>query len=156
MPRKKESKRDQLQAWLAAHPGVVVDERVFATLMRDLAPIGDSYLRELLHDSGATLSPQVEGVRLDSFEKLQRTLTALAELYEDGDASVRSIVLLAKQRARWASQNAKDERKRAEKEEMVEWLLVWLEHPNVFPIWAGMRRKRQMASATAVPPTQPE
>lgn len=127
----------------------MVDERVFAHLLNELKPVSDGYLRELLHDSGAPLSPKIEGVRLDSFENLQRTLTVLADLYEDGDPSVRSIVLAAKQRARWASQRAKDERNRATKEEMVEWLLIWLENPNVFPIWVGLRRKRQAAAATA-------
>lgn len=133
----------------------MVDERVFATLLTELAPVSDSYLRDLLHASEVAISPRIEGVRLDSFANLERTLTSLGDLYEEGDQSVRSLVLAAKQRARWASQKAKDERKRAEKEEMVEWLLIWLENPNVFPIWAGLRRKRHAAaviSATAVPP----
>lgn len=134
----------------------MVDDRVFGILLKHLAPLSEAYLREMLHHSGAALAPRIEGVRLDSFDNLQRTLTALADLYEHGDTSVRSIVLLAKQRARWAGQRAKDEQKRAEKEEMAEWLLVWLEHPNVFPIWAGMRRKRQTAEASATPPSLPE
>ena len=31
--------------------------------------------------------------------------------------------------------------KQAEKKEMVEWMLVWLENPEVFPAWVDARKK---------------
>jgi hypothetical protein len=31
--------------------------------------------------------------------------------------------------------------KKAQKEEMVQWMLVWLENPKVFPAWADARKR---------------
>jgi hypothetical protein len=31
--------------------------------------------------------------------------------------------------------------KKAQKEEMVQWMLVWLENPGVFPAWADARKR---------------
>ena len=48
----------------------------------------------------------------------------------------------AKQHARWAARRAgPGEAKRQIKEEMIQWMLVWLENPAVFPAWAPLRRK---------------
>jgi hypothetical protein len=53
----------------------------------------------------------------------------------------RDEVIAAKDRARWASLSPRvDEHKRELKAEMVEWMLVWLDDPAVFPIWAQLRR----------------
>ena len=40
--------------------------------------------------------------------------------------------------------------KRAQKEEMVQWMLVWLENPAIFPQWVKLRR----AAAPAPRPAQ--
>jgi hypothetical protein len=54
----------------------------------------------------------------------------------------RRTVIEAKQHARWAARRAgPDEAKRQIKEEMIQWMLVWLENPAVFPAWAPLRRK---------------
>ena len=40
------------------------------------------------------------------------------------------------------SRNPKvDREKRKQKEDMVEWMLVWLENPEVFPAWVEARKK---------------
>jgi hypothetical protein len=31
--------------------------------------------------------------------------------------------------------------KRAQKDEMVQWMLVWLENPEVFPAWVEIRKR---------------
>lgn len=41
------------------------------------------------------------------------------------------------------------ESKRAEKAEMAQWMLVWLENPEVFPAWAEAR-KRALPSPSPV------
>ncbi len=108
------------------------------------------YLRRLLRDSGAPLAPLVEGVRQDNFEALERTLLALEGEYEQarsaGDAArqrlCRQAVIEAKQHARWAMRRAPaSPERRAEKAEMIEWMLVWLENPEVFPVWVRLRKK---------------
>ena len=53
----------------------------------------------------------------------------------------RDLVIAAKDRARWASRSDKVEKsKRAMKAEMVEWMLVWLDDPAMFPAWSARRR----------------
>ena len=146
-PRKKEPKRERVRRWLDQQAGAAVDGEAFRALRAELAPISAAYLRRLLEQAGAVMTAEVEGVRLDGFENLERSLTHLATLYEAGQPGVRAVVLEAKQRARWASRQAKDARRRAEKEEMARWLLVWLENPGIFPVWVALKRKAQEQDA---------
>jgi len=114
----------------------------WAALKKALAPIADSYLRKLLRESGVRLTPLIEGVRQSDFDVLERTLAALSELYASSDAATarecRRLVIEARQHARWA---AKREQAAGIKTEMMQWMLVWLENPAVFPAWAALRRQ---------------
>jgi len=121
----------------------VVTETEQAELRARLAPISDSYLRRLLRASGAPLEPLVEGVRQDSLEELERSLLAIGDDYsraqaagDDGRARrCRRLVIESKDHARLALR-----RGRAEKEEMILWMLTWLENPGIFPTWVGLRK----------------
>jgi hypothetical protein len=145
------TKRSELARWIAErHSERVVEpinEAEYAEIRSALAPISESYLRKLLRDSGVPLDPMVEGVRQGSFDELQQSLERLLEIYESGDAArkraVRAIVITAKDHARLAahSKSASPE-KRSEKEEMILWLLTWLENPGVFPEWVRLRGAR--------------
>lgn len=94
--------------------------------------------------------PEVEGVRQSSFEELERTLFALAEAHQEaveaGDreraASCRRAVLTGKDHARLAVRRSgiSEEAKKI-KEQMAEWMLLWLENPEVFPAWLALRKK---------------
>jgi hypothetical protein len=87
----------------------------------------------------------VEGVRQESLEDLKRSLLAIGEEYAKaygaGDRArmrlCRRTVIQAKDHARWALR-----RGRAEKEEMILWMLTWLENPGVFPDWVELRKAR--------------
>lgn len=122
-------------------------------LAKRLAPVSESYLRRLLRDSGVALYPSVEGVRQDSFEELERTLLALAAEYSAARATgdheradfCRRAVLAGKDHARLASRKAPPGR-RADKEEMVAWMLVWLENPEAFPVWLRLRKRARAAT----------
>jgi hypothetical protein len=114
-----------------------------------LAPISESYLRHLLRSSGIPLVPLVGGVRQDSFEQLERTLLEIRAEYARAQAAgdrarsraCRRLVILAKDHARWALRSPKTSpEKKAEKEEMILWMLTWLENPAVFPTWLGLRK----------------
>ena len=107
-------------------------------------------LQRLLRETGLPLAPLVCGIRQDSFENLERTLLEMereyAEATAQGDASraraCRRAVITAKDHARFALRSPKrtaDER--AAKEEMVLWLLTWLENPGVFATWLELRKK---------------
>jgi hypothetical protein len=143
------TKRSELERWIAARRPErgphSINEAEYAEIRSALAPISEGYLRKLLRDSGVPLDPLVEGVRQGSYDELQESLERLLDIYQGGDAArrkaVRTVVITAKDHARLASRskNASPDR-RAEKEEMVLWLLMWLENPGIFPEWVRLRR----------------
>jgi hypothetical protein len=54
----------------------------------------------------------------------------------------RRQVIGAKDRARYLMHNpCTDREKQAQKEEMARWMLVWLENPEVFPVWVDARKR---------------
>ena len=130
-PPKPPSKRTELARWHDAHPGVIGTQEWIAIRVA-LAPISDGYLRRLLRASGAALQPLVEGVRQEDLASLERTLLAL--LGEERKAA-RTLVIEAKDHAKWAL------KKHPEKEEMVLWMLTWLENPGIFPPWLAIRKE---------------
>jgi hypothetical protein len=141
------TKRSELARWIAARGPERIGETEFAEIRAALDPISESYLRKLLRESEVPLDPMVEGVRQGTYDELQESLLRLFEIYKHGDMvrrrAVRAIVITAKDHARLAakSKNASPE-KRSEKEEMILWLLTWLENPGVFPDWVKLRRAR--------------
>jgi hypothetical protein len=149
-PPKRPGKRAELAAWIERRRGLPVGEAEFDELRRDLAPVSENYLRKLLRESGAPLSPVVEGVRQSTFDELERSLAALTAEYARRDAqhrqAVRQLVITAKDHARWSA--GRDE-KRAEKEEMTLWMLTWLENPPLFADWVRLRKKLSGAGSEA-------
>ena len=127
------TKRARLEALLEGRTRV--EEADFLALLRDLAPISESYLRKLLRESGMPLSPMVDGVHQSSLEVLETSLLALLSEYEAGNAArkmeVRKVVIAAKDQAGWTR-----------KEENVLWLTTWLENPPLFPAWAQIKKSR--------------
>lgn len=149
MGRKRTSARDRVAEWLAVHRPERISEAVWEELRSALAPIREDRLRRLLRETGLPLDPLVEGVRQDSPDEAARTLIALAGEYRAamarGDArrarQCRDLVIAAKDRARWAARNPRvDPAKRAAKEELLLWMLTWLENPLVFEQWLRLRR----------------
>ena len=140
MSARPESKKSRLLQWLdpAASP---VDESRFSELRTRLHPISESYLRKLLRESGVPLAPLVEGVSLSSFEGLERTLLALSDVYGCGEHGARRLVIEAKNHLRWSESRAADEVHRAQKREMLLWVLTWLENPMAFPVWLRLRKR---------------
>lgn len=130
-PPKPPSKRTELTRWLAANPGLIGLPQ-WTALHAALAPISDSYLRRLLRDSSVPLHPLIEGVRQENLHELERTLLAL--LGEER-LPARTLIIEAKQHARWAI------KKHPEKQEMILWMLTWLENPGIFPQWLTLRKE---------------
>jgi hypothetical protein len=143
--RRKQERLDEVKSYLAERGSQTIGDAGFAELSSRLRPITDHDLRKLLRSSGYTLSAFVEGVRQDDLETLERTLVALAAEYEasEGDRAraIRREVITAKDHARFASRRAKTAERRAEKEEMLLWMMVWLENPAVFATWVKLRRR---------------
>jgi hypothetical protein len=99
-----------------------------------------------LREAGLTIAPPWSGVRQHSLEELEASLDELTGAYEarpDLRPYCREQVIAAKDHARWASRSQRvDAARRALKAEMVEWMLVWLDDPAVFTVWARIRRDR--------------
>ena len=78
-----------------------------------------------------------------SLEELEESLREFTRVYEarpDLRRYCRDEIIAAKDRARWASRSPRvEENKRALKAEMVQWMLVWLDDPAVFPVWVQLR-----------------
>lgn len=116
-----------------------------------LEPVSESYLRHLLAETRVPVEQPFGGVRQKTFDELEQSLLEMEEVYtrakQSGDRTraqlCRYIVIQAKDHARLAarSRNITPEKK-AMKEEMVQWLLVWLENPGVFPVWVKLRRSK--------------
>ncbi len=143
-PKRARGKRGRVEAWLAERGPAVVDEADFAALTQEVGG-SPGYMRRLLRESGAVLAPMVEGARQEDFEVLERTLVALTAEYEHEDRgrrqTVRQLVIEAKDHARWAARRAEEgSAKKADKEEMLLWMLTWLENPGLFPQWVRLRR----------------
>ncbi len=147
---KKERWRVALAALLERDGIVLVDEGAAKRLRTELPRMSDRLFRDLLRVCGLPLAPLVEGVRQDDFHDLERTLLLLAQEYAQGDAArrkvVRGAVITAKNHAKLVAANEKvAAEKRAEKQEMVLWMMTWLENPAVFELWVPLRKGRLSA-----------
>lgn len=143
MASRADSKKTRFAQAIAAAQPAIADELLFAELKSRLAPVSDSYLRQLLRESGVPLTAAVEGVSLHSLPDNRRTLIALAELYHQRDLAgrraVRDLALEAKTRLRFLVARTADDDLRAAREEMLLWVLTWLENPQAFQLWVTLR-----------------
>jgi hypothetical protein len=116
-----------------------------------LAPVSESYLRRLLAETGLPVELPYGGVKQKTFEELEQSLIEMERVYtpakEHGDSALaqlcRNAVIQAKEHARLAARSPKTSNaKKAAKEEMARWMLVWLENPAIFPEWVKLRKPK--------------
>ena len=143
------SKKIRLRQYLAERNLSAITEREWRELAAHLAPVSESYLRRLLAGAGIAVEPPFGGVRQKTFEELESSLLEMEEVYtragQMGDRAraqlCRNAVIQAKDHARLAARGAKTSpEKKAQKEEMIQWMLVWLENPGIFPVWVKVRK----------------
>jgi hypothetical protein len=144
------SKKRRLEDYLREQQPAAISEELWRELTALLAPISESYLRDLLHATGIPIAQPMGGVRQGSFEDLEASLLELEKEYAMAVAhndrtratACRRVVIQAKDRARLISKSEKvDAEKRGQKAEMTEWMLVWLENPGIFESWVTLRKK---------------
>lgn len=140
MPRP--TKKQQVVDWVASRGWATIGEAEWRELKAALPDVSETTIRE----SGIVIAQPWLGVRQHTLDELDASLRALSEVYAsrpDLRRYCRDQVIAAKNRARvvWASEKVGDE-KRALKAEMVEWMLVWLGDPAMFPAWVAMRREK--------------
>ncbi len=138
----KRTRAARLAAYLEEAQPPVIDEAERDRIAALLAPVSEKTLRTLLLNCRRRLAPLVEGVRQDCFGSLERTLLTLAAEYHAGTAerrnACRTAVIRAKDHARLSAR--RNEALRQEKDEMILWMLTWLENPEIFPMWLEIRR----------------
>ena len=143
------SVKQRLRQYLADAQPAAITEAVWRELQTTLAPVSESYLRELLRQTALPFEQPFAGIRQHTFDELEQSLGEMLTVYRDATAAgnrdraryCRRQVIGAKDRARFLSRDPRTppERK-AQKEEMVQWMLVWLENPEVFPAWVAARK----------------
>ena len=146
----RKSVKQQLRNYLAANQPAWITEAVWQELLLSVAPVSESYLRDLLRDTGLPFDQPYAGIRQHTFEELEHSLRTMLEVYRDAVATgardraryCRRQVIAAKDRAKFLAVSPRiAPEKRAQKEEMAQWMLVWLENPEVFPAWVDARKK---------------
>jgi hypothetical protein len=144
------SVKRRVREYLEAEHPTAITEAVWRDLLAKLAPVSESYLRDLLRSTGLPFDQPYAGIHQHSFEELEQSLRDMLEVYQAASAAgdrdraryCRRQVIAAKDRAKFAAANPKfDDARRAQKEEMVQWMLVWLENPEVFPAWVEARKR---------------
>jgi hypothetical protein len=158
------SVKQALRDYLAAARPDAITEAVWVELMMRLAPVSESYLRELLRATGLPFEQPFAGVRQHTFDELEQSLLDIGAAYEAAVAAgdrdraryCRRQVIGARERARFLAHNRRTPAgKQADKEEMAEWLLVWLETPAVFPAWVAARKRALKPSPQTDNPESP-
>lgn len=137
---RKPTKKQRVLDFAAAREWVRIGEHEWNELRASFPDVSETVLRE----SGLTIDAPWCGVRQHTFHELEDSLREFSQVYESrGDLRrlCRDQVIAAKDRARIVSIRGKvDDETRQRKAEMVEWMLVWLGDPAVFPAWAELRR----------------
>lgn len=133
------AKKQRVLDHAAARGWQVAGEAEWHELRGALPDVSESTIR----GSGIPIAQPWRGVaqhRIEDLEECLRELTAVYESRPDLRRYCRAQVIAAKDRARFISQRpAVDESRRRMKAEMVEWMLVWLGDPAMFPAWADVR-----------------
>jgi hypothetical protein len=150
MPSANKSLKQQFREYLAEAQPARITETVWRALLARLAPVSESYLRELLRDTELPFDQPYAGIRQHTLEELEDSLREMLAVYLEANAAgdreraryCRRQVIAAKDRAKFLVP------RNPAKEEMAQWMLVWLENPEVFPAWAEARKK-QMAAPVA-------
>jgi DNA-binding GntR family transcriptional regulator len=152
VPSTDKSVKQRLREYLAAEKPPAITEAVWTGLLMRLAPVSESYLRDLLRETGLPFDQPYAGIRQHTFEELEHSLREMHRVYADATAAgdreraryCRRQVIGAKDRAKFLAQNPNiSPEKKAEKEEMAQWMLVWLENPEVFPAWVDARKRQR-------------
>jgi hypothetical protein len=146
----KTSIKQRLRDYLAEAQPPAITAAVWNHLLAHLAPVSESYLRDLLHAAALPFEQPYAGIRQHTFEELEQSLGEMLAVYTLAVAAnhrararyARRQVIAAKDRARFLSRSPRTAPdKKTQKEEMVQWMLVWLENPEVFPAWVAARKR---------------
>src|SRR2546423_36024 len=83
VPSASKSVKQQLRDYLAANQPPAITEAVWVQLMMRLAPVSESYLRDLLRATGLPFEQPYCGIRQHTFEELEQSLRDMLQVYTD-------------------------------------------------------------------------
>ena len=136
------TKKQRVLEFAASRAWTEIGEAEWNELRAALPDVSEATMR----DTGLSIAAPWCGVRQHSLEDLEDSLNAFATVYSerpDLRSYCREQVIAAKDHARFASRSPRiEEARRALKAEMVDWMLVWLDDPSMFGVWAAMRRDK--------------
>jgi hypothetical protein len=150
VPSANKSVKQQLRDYLAANHPAAITEAIWQDLLERFGPVSESYLRDLLRDTGLPFHQPYSGIRQHTFEELEQSLLEMLQVYRDSLAAgareraryCRRQVIAAKDRAKFLATTPRSTpERRSQKQEMAQWMLVWLENPEIFPAWVAARKK---------------
>jgi len=99
----------------------------------------------VIQQAGLPVDAPWRGVCQHTFAELEDSLREFSAVYEarpDLRRLCREQVIAAKDRAKWVSvRESVDQETRERKAGMVEWMLVWLGDPALFPVWVRALRR---------------
>ena len=129
------TKKSRVLDYAAARGWSRLGEAEWHQLQSALPDVSESVMQQC----GLPVDAPWCGVRQHTFEELADSLLAFSEVYEsrpDLRTECRRRVIEGKDRARFLiARAATDEATRERKAAMVEWMLIWLGDPAVFPVW---------------------
>jgi ATP/maltotriose-dependent transcriptional regulator MalT len=133
------TKKQRVRDLVAAKGWQMVGESEWHELRAALPDISERSLR----DAEIDIAQPWRGVAQHTLDEMEISLRELSSVYEsrpDLRRHCRDQVIAAKDRARLISQRpGVEESKRRMKAEMLEWMLVWLGDPSMFPAWVDVR-----------------
>ena len=110
-------------------------------LRGEFPEISETTVRGALAELGVPVDQPFAGVATKTLAELETSLIAMALAYSENRGGCRASVISAKDRCRFATLNQKTApEKRAVKQEMLEWMLVWLGDPAMFAAWVALRK----------------
>ena len=160
--RKAISVRAAVLDYLSTHRPEIVDRETFrkirfhvGALTRRPKPPSSAYLLDILLRTDTPVDRTIGGIPLDlrgrvlidDLAQAKSSLLDMAREYENAPSiqratDVRRAVLRTKNHLKLALSRTVSPGKRAAKQEIYQWLLVWLENPGIFESWVALRRTK--------------
>lgn len=160
--RKRTSIRQAVLDFLETHRPSMVDRETLRRIRNHAAaatrrhkPPSPAYVLDILLDTEVPVDRAIGGIPTDLRGKLRtgnlaeakRSLLAMAREYATAPdlqraSDVRRAVMRTKNHLRLALARGTVAEKREVKQEILKWLLVWLEHPGIFEPWLAVRESK--------------
>lgn len=166
--------------YLKDNPPTLVDRQVLSAICREVdralqrdKPVSRAYVLDVLSETQIPIERSLGGLPVDlrghvHFHDRDAAAASLTDMTREYDAARAAGDKTRAEDCRRAVRKGKDRlklllrrtslspQKREEKQELLQWFLVWLEAPPLFPGWLGLRRKAVSAGFSDSVQEKPE